>query len=591
MSLIGIKSGGAGGIGKSLSPKEMLMKRMSETVDIDPDAAGPAWRALSDYYDELAARRSGREDMQVIVAPEAGAGNPGFFMPARARLHVEGNLLPCEPDKLNPGDPEHFSKMAAMHGVFIHEVGHAEHTLDGFEKMKGPGKRAAVILEEIRMEAEVVRKRPSDADWMRAAADEIILRKDSAPPASKAGAAMSAALTLGRVAAGSLEETDVEPMREALEKILEPKELEELEEIFAEAVTIPDGDFEALEALGGRMAAAFPDDESADTSGLSGAMGESAGRASSGGLESLPDEAREALEDLAEAMEDEKGERSPDPEPSEPPEMPPSGIGHGFGDSRHGVRSKERDPRPEERAQRNRLAAMLRKARWRDRTMRRTASELPPGRLKVREAVRGSAERKAKRMPTARPWERKKRVHVDQPRIKAAVLVDVSGSMGPFVDGIASSLWVLSNAIRDAEGTVCGVAFGDEARLVLRPEKSAKKVLEFPADGGHEMIADAIDVANNLMGLESDDCPRLVVIVSDGHWVERHQSDKADVQIAALRARGCKVVQVGMKNPPVDHGADRCCVLKESHELSTVVGVACVDALKGVPVPKLKAEA
>jgi hypothetical protein len=159
------------------------------------------------------------------------------------------------------------------------------------------------------------------------------------------------------------------------------------------------------------------------------------------------------------------------------------------------------------------------------------------------------------------------------------VLVDVSGSMSPHTAGIASSLWVVSNAVSDIGGRTCGIAFGDAVELVSGPISPPRQVIEFVADGGTELADVAFALADETLSLSGGSGPRLVVVVSDGVWVIDGEERRAQARIAALRARGCGVIQVGIGSEPRPHGSDRSCAISDPDDLARIVGTAAVQAL------------
>lgn len=590
----------------------MLRKRVAATVS--PHAAGPGWRALSEHFTELADARSPRNDLNVLCAPEAAAGHPGYYMPATARIALDGAILPVAPEELDSDNEEHFAALAALQGVFIHELGHAVHTDSMRDSMSGDHGQTATLLEEIRMEAQAVRDREVDAKWLRASATQLILKDKEdggsiAEPQNLAHAARIAVLVEGRVAAGSLLPKDAAQVSRVLEGLFDDDQIGELRSILSDTVEVKDGDNEAMEAVSRRFRELMGEDADQPEGGSG--EGEGAPSPGEGGSVGQIELSKEEAEELAEAAkaaaekaeEEGAGELAEgsegaevdqavevvirDPEVAEKldreaPDASPDKVSHGCAPvGTRGVRYRERNPRSDERAQRNKLAALLRKARWRDRTRTTVASVVPPGRIRTREAMRGSAERSMGRMVSAKPWRKTQRKMVDQPKLRVAVMCDVSGSMGPYVEGIASSMWVIANAVADTGGTSIGIAFGDEARSVIEAGKPPRQVMEFPADGGFESIGSAIQMADRELGLSDPTNPRLAVIVSDGHWVNGSERDLADEEIVRLRALGVKVIQVGLERFPVEHNPDKTVVISKPTELAEMVGGACVEALKG----------
>lgn len=585
--------------GAKTAAGSLLRRRAAMTVN--PAAAGPGWRALSEHYTNLAETRSGRDDLNVVVAPRATAFTkderegrskpaPGYYMPSAARIALDGTMLPVPPEKLDTDEPDHFKALAAMQGVFEHEVGHAMHTdsvNDAFNT-KGLGE-AVRVLEEIRMEARHIDHRPEAAKWLRASCQRLIMAEVE-EATNKQQAAHQAILTEGRVAAGSMKIEDVEQISDVLEEIFEDDELGELRSIMADTVEIEDGDNDALRAVAQRLVELLPaDGAGGEGIGSAGsALGEAIAKGAGGAeadaaedLESSPEggEAEEATESVQDDDEVKKMDEDDDLDPDAPEASPPTKA-HGRGGTGRGVRWTDRPAEPQERVERKRMAEKFKKARWRDREKVMVSSTVPPGRLRSREAVRGAAERALGRPSTAKPFRKPKRRQIEQPKMRVGILCDASGSMGPYVDQLAQSMWILSGAVYDAEGKMTGIAFGEEARVVVDPGKPSPTVQRFPADGGYESIGSAVQLADELLGLAEPHGPRMLVIVSDGHWVDHHECELGDMEIARLQATGVKVVQVGIGHAPRLHGADEAVTITEASELAELVGNACLDALR-----------
>lgn len=256
------------------------------------------------------------------------------------------------------------------------------------------------------------------------------------------------------------------------------------------------------------------------------------------------------------------------------------GGSHGRGRRSSRVTFGPREPQTPERHQRNKLAKILRRARWRDRDSITVSSIVPPGRLRAREAMRGSAERSMGRAVSAKPFKQTKRRTVEQPKLKVAVLCDVSGSMGGVVGAVSSAMWVVANAVNDCEGKMVGVAFGDEARIVVEPGKAPKRVLDFPANGGMESIGSAMQLADEQLDLSNPMGPRLVIIVSDGYWTSDREATLANDEMRRVQATGAKIIQVNLGSEPIDHGADQIVTLTDAEQMADLIGNACVTALK-----------
>lgn len=272
---------------RKLTPGERLQIRAIER-DNDPSRLPDSYRYLSQTYTALMPEKAGRNDVGVLVKPGAAKalGCHGYFMPAAARIVLDGDLLPCDPSALDPrNNPEHFDALAVFHGVFIHEAGHAAHTVifeppEGYERERiyvdgtpvlgSVAYHCATQLEEIRMEAQVARERPEDVRWLKAAmrklhADVMTGQLEFSKLLDKLGfkanqnlqVAVAAIYTIGRTYAGVLDEDDVKAFSDKLDQLIDSDTRNRMEEIFAEAVQLSDEEQHKLLFLGERLAALF----------------------------------------------------------------------------------------------------------------------------------------------------------------------------------------------------------------------------------------------------------------------------------------------------------------------------------------------
>lgn len=565
---------------RAATPGAMLRSKIGERAH--NGGLTPEWRAMSEWYADLAEERAGRAGIDVMAGPGMCPEAPGMYVFPLDRIVLEGAILPAAPGELDGADSDHFAALAALQGVFEHEVGHAIHTdPEALECEDGRVGQMMVVLEEIRMEAQTVRDRAANARWLRAAARHLLLDADriaGAEGAGVAGMVQTAILTEGRVHAGSLKQADVQQITDMLDGLLDADVRRDLDAIMAEAVQIEDGDRQGMERLGRRLVNLIPEDEQGGgegqggNTGLQQAVKQAAGQASDDeatALETSADggEIDQQIEDMQESM----GGSAQDGDPSD-------GAGGASGRDLDGW--SERMPSPGERAARRRLASLLRRFRWRERRMVARPSMLPPGRLRSRDALRADAERSMGRMQTAQPWRKKKRAYVDLPSVRMGIMVDTSGSMYGAIPMASSALWVLANAVSDAGGSMCATAFGDGLTEVIPVGKAPKRVPELPAWGGTENVAAGMDHMIEALGLDDPTRgPGLIVIVSDGYWAGS-EGQMCEERMVWLRERNIETIQVGVGAEPMVHGAEFACVVNTVDDFVGEIGGRAAEALR-----------
>src|SRR5580693_1438517 len=215
-----------------------------------------AWLAFSAKMTAQVAPVADRADLTVTVAPGAGRGSPACFVPASAEIEVNGACLPVDPATADPGNPADRERYPALWGATVHECAYAAHSR--WRAPKGTDaawSAAALALEESRIEARQVTRRPGDRAWLRACTCQIVIgdfTAAAAPPASAAEAGSAAALILAREDAGILEAAEAEPVARAVATVIGEEKLGQLRQVWREAHRTCDDDARAMVRLGRR---------------------------------------------------------------------------------------------------------------------------------------------------------------------------------------------------------------------------------------------------------------------------------------------------------------------------------------------------
>lgn len=155
------------------------------TTPSTPAPASGAWLRLSAAFTAQVEELAGRDDLTVTCAPGAGRGAPGCFIPALATVELDGTHLGHPPATCDPRRPSDRERYPALWGVFVHEAAHARHstwtTPTSTNAAQAAQAEAATALEESRIEAAHLRRRPADRRWLRAAARQLILADFTTP--------------------------------------------------------------------------------------------------------------------------------------------------------------------------------------------------------------------------------------------------------------------------------------------------------------------------------------------------------------------------------------------------------------------------
>jgi hypothetical protein len=233
---------------------------MSATPPAPAPASRPrpaaAWLAFSAKMTAQVAPVADRADLTVTVAPGAGRGAPACFLPASAEVEVDADHLGVDPATPDPASPADRERYPALWGATVHECAHAAHSR--WRVPKGTSAAwlsAATALEESRIEARQVTRRPADRAWLRACTCQIVIgdfAAAAAPPASAAEAGQAAALILAREDAGILEAAEAEPVAKAVADAIGEEKLGQLRQVWREAHRTRDDDARGMVRLGRR---------------------------------------------------------------------------------------------------------------------------------------------------------------------------------------------------------------------------------------------------------------------------------------------------------------------------------------------------
>jgi hypothetical protein len=557
---------------------------MNHLVPDDTPSTTPTgpWLKLSAALTESVAEIAERRDLLVRCAPGAGRGAPGCFVRALASIELDGAHLGADPRTCDPSRPSDRDRYPALWGVLVHEAAHADHTV--WEVPAGSSDAAAsaaVMLEESRIEAVHLGRRPGDRHWVRAAIHALVLADFSDAAMTRWDAARAAGLLLARVDTGVLDAEETATVAAVVEKVLSRTRLTKLRRIWRRAHKTADDDATRMLELGRRWCKALgiaPDRSApkreARASGrpsplaeaitaVLDAVGDAGGTAATG---AAPDRA------AARAAEQAARERT---------RMVASGV---FTSTEVAPNTSTpllgvRPPAIEEQAAARRLARALRAAAHRERVTTTINSASPPGRLRMREALAADAQRAAGAVPTAEPFTRTMRRSVSSPPLRLGIACDVSASMATLAKPVASAAWILARAaahVPDARSAT--VVFGESVHPITYPRAVPARVQEFTASARTEEFCDAVDALDAVLGLSRSGAARLLVVVSDGHFRSR-QRECGQERIARLTKAGCAVLWLALDTRALPLGGTHKVMLSVPADAVDSIGQAAIRAL------------
>jgi hypothetical protein len=216
---------------------------------------------------------------------------------------------------------------------------------------------------------------------------------------------------------------------------------------------------------------------------------------------------------------------------------------HGYANT-GGSTVQWRQPTDRERAAGVNMSRLLEKVIYSDRRVAKVRQVQPGGRMYGRGQVQRVAEKRAKQQPHAAGWVVKKRTHTDEPKINVGVMLDVSGSMGAQARLAGSLFYALGNAVERVGGDFAGTLFGFEVFGLVEPGERITLAPQISASCGTEAFGDGFAALDGVLDLISTDGLRVLILLSDGVFVNREDAALADSIIPMLVAEGVYVLHV-----------------------------------------------
>ncbi len=517
-------------------------------------AAPPArtgWETLSDAMTAETPAIADRDDLTVVIAPGAADGGLAMFVPALATIAIEGANLGIDPATARPWRPADRNRYAPTWGALTHECAHATHTRWSPPPATHPEiVGAAMLLEESRIEAAQLRRRPTDRHWLRASTRELVFADTGGELATarlaptRYAAAHTATLMLARIDAGVLDTTECAPATTAIETVLGRDTLRQLRTLWRIAHRLSDTNTTGMLELGRRWAALVgPEPHTTPQPGsplgeaVTGALGNVAENVAA---HPLPPDPADVAEQAA-RQEAHHTDRADTTAANVFGKRPRTGPATG---------RTTRVPRDTERAAARVLARALNTASQRERAVTKTTSALPPGRLRMRGVLAREAQRAAGTVPTAQPFTRTTGKPVPVPPLRIGIACDVSGSMDDYTAEVASAAWIIATAAKLAmmPAETATLTFGEKVLPVTYPGTAPQKVTDFAAEDLYEAIDTAIDALDGALGLSRQENTRLLVIISDGCFRDEPRT-AAQKRLDRLRANGCAVLWLAPDEP------------------------------------------
>ena len=526
------------------------------------------WLRVGASITSLVNTFAGTYNLVAKVGPSAGEDYPACYKPLIAEIEVNTDVVFGK--TITPEMIDDFTKRTTQFefskatGAILHEAMHAKHSRWSLEKtfqeLKPDEFEALNLLEESRIESRALGTNPDNRTFLRASAMDIVL-KDSEEKFAENSTVDSAVFLVGtvlaRVEAGVLEPSEVEIVKEAIVKFIGEEAVKELVEIakkFQEHSI--DSDMTLAYPLAVRWAEIVRE--------LKKQKNESQGQGQSS------KEMQEMIEEMLEALEETKGrvevknfsEVSEMQEKEEWKEVAQNKNKQAKNINRSREIAKEvfsastgesgvsktnstlkevRKPNSQERVASVKIAQLLEKAKYRERDSIDINSITPPGRLRTQRVLQSFAQKEKGIIAPVEAWRRTVRKQTDEPTLTVGVMVDISGSMHSAMEPMASTAWIMGEAVRRVQGKCAMVYYGDSVFPTLRAGEKPNEVKVYTAPDSTERFDKAFKAIDGSLNLLYGRGARLLVIVSDGLYT-REETENAQTIVKECERNGVGVL-------------------------------------------------
>jgi hypothetical protein len=571
------------------------------------------WLRVGSQISELANIWAGRFDLVSYVGPGAGGDHPACYIPSLSEIEVNVEIAfgkGTTPEMI--GDLTKKSTQYAYAkgvGAVLHEAFHARFSKwsDNMEKvskeMTPEEFKVLILLEESRIESFGLITNPDSILLLRSCIMEIVLKDVKeifATSSDIESASALVALVNARVTTGVLKYSEVEELYLLVQEFLGYELVEKLEDIARR--------FQS-HSIHSDLSAVYPLlTEWVEL--LKGAENDEEGepekdKTSSGASPDFLEKMLDALEEVAgtvavsindeisdaeeqeewKEVVDNRSKTAKDQKRNEEIASEVFSKSTGPADSKTSSRLlNERRATADERRASVKISQMLERAKYRERDAVEIKSSLPPGRLRTRALVQGTAMKSKGVMTPIEPWQRTVRKHTDDPTLTVGVMVDISGSMSGAMEPMATTAWVMSEAVRRVQGKCAMVYYGNDVFATLKPGEHLESVRVYSAQDGTEVFGKGFKALDGSLNLLNGRGARLLVIVSDGEYVGQEQKE-VQRALDSCNKNGVAVLWIPFGNSSTARllcSNSKAIVLGgilEPAQASTEIGKACATAL------------
>lgn len=518
------------------------------------------WLKVGAQIGKLANTMAGRGDIVAFVGEGAGGDAPACFYPASAELEINIETAfgvganPKHIDDLNKRKNQYEYPKAV--GMIAHEAFHARFTrwdmeiafndLEKDEKVYG----ALTLLEESRIEFQGLNSNKKILLFLRSMATDIVadsVKENAMNQEQSSTTALTniVGLIYGRIDAGILDADEMTEITDWLDSHLPPLQIGRLRKIARQFQRHTNhGNATDLYPLAKEWVEIVNEiaDERGDKNDEEGnpipmsaeMLEEFLEMLGNAGIEIeianfgelLEQENVEKMEETSRVNKERADEKATNKDVATKIFMKNTGTVYGETNSKL---VSERAPTAVEHSSAVRIGQMLDRAKYRERDSTERASDTPPGRMRGRSIVQNEAMRSRGAMTTEKPFRKTMRRQTDEPTLSVGIMVDISGSMGSAMLPMATTAWVMSEAVNRIQGKCAMVYYGTSVFPVLRKGQRLPKVKVYSAPDGTEKFNQGFQALDGALDLLYGRGARLLVIVSDGVYTDEETTRATEI--------------------------------------------------------------
>jgi hypothetical protein len=514
---------------------------------------------------------SERSDIVACIGTDKGEGAPACFIPSLAEVQVntveafgEGITPNLIDDLTKPKNQFEFPKAV---GAIMHEAFHAKFSKwdipQAGKELKQDEFQALMLLEEGRIEAQGIIAMPRAKNFLRASAMGLIIdeaKETFADNSSVGSACQLVGLAHARIVAGSLLETEATDLIKAVNDFLGADLVAKLIAIIEKFQShTRHSDISACYPLAIEWAELVKEAKKEKGEPTAEEMQEFAKMMSELMADMDSEVSENVSDDLSEQQSSEAMKESAEKkamsskEQKKNEEVARQVFSKSSGPGETSTRSKlveKRAPIASERSATVKIARALEKAKYREKDITEVDSITPPGRLRTRAIIQSKALAQRGIHTQAEAFRKTVRKHTDEPTLSVGVMVDISGSMSSAMQPMASTAWIMSEAVRRVQGRCAMVYYGSDVFPTLKAGQRLKDVSVYSAPDGTEKFDRAFRALDGSLNLLNGTGARLLVVVSDGHYTP-DESEMAKRWLNACTRNGVAVLWL----PIGDNGA------------------------------------